>query len=341
MAETVRIAVDAMGGDNAPGEIVKGAVEGLKKYPDVRLIFVGDEVAVKSELVKYDYDKSRVELVKSGSVITMDEHPVAAVRSKKDSSLVVATTLVKDGKADCIISAGSTGALFVAGTTIIKRIRGIERTPIGTVFPTIKGLSLLVDAGANVDAKPSQLVQYAQMGSLYLEKCYGIKKPRVALINIGTEEEKGNELTKEAYQLLKQEKNLNFIGNVEAREILNGACDVMVCDAFVGNVILKFFEGTAKTFLKLLKDGMMSSARGKLGGLLVKPSLKKSLAMFDISEYGGAPFLGLNGLVVKMHGSSKATEVKAAIGQCYDFVSQKIPDLIKENIADKSSVSEE
>lgn len=334
MTEKVRIALDAMGGDNAPEEIIKGAIEGLKAYPKTELLLVGQEKRIQAELEKYDYDKTAVSIVNADSVIDTNESPVAAVRTKKDSSLVVATTLVKEGKADCVVSAGSTGALFVAGTTIVKRIRGIERTPLGTVIPTAKDIAFLVDSGANVDAKPSQLVQYAKMGSLYLEKCFKVKKPRVGLVNIGVEEEKGNELTKAAYALLKECDDINFIGNVEAREIPNGVCDVIVCDAFVGNVILKLYEGTAAALIDVVKGGMMSTLRGKIGGLLVKPGLKKALKRFDASQYGGAPFLGMNGLVVKMHGSSKYKEVKAAIGQCYSFKSQNIPELIRKNIAE-------
>ena len=334
MEEKVRIALDAMGGDNAPAEIIKGAVEGLKAYPKTELLLVGQEDKIRKELAKYEYNKSAITIVHAPSVIDTNEPPVAAVRTKKDSSLVVATTLVKDGKADCVVSAGSTGALFVAGTTIVKRIRGIERTPLGTVIPTAKDIAFLVDSGANVDAKPSQLLQYAQMGSLYMEKCFKKKRPRVGLVNIGVEEEKGNALTKETYALLKECKDINFVGNVEAREIPNGVCDVIVCDAFVGNVILKLYEGTASALIGIVKEGMMSTLRGKIGGLLVKPGLKKSLKKFDASQYGGAPFLGMTGLVVKMHGSSKYKEVKAAIGQCYTFKSQNIPELIKQNIAD-------
>ena len=333
MAESVRIALDAMGGDNAPEEIVKGAIEGLKAYPKAKIILVGREKAIKAELAKYQYNKSSIEIVNADEIIDVNEKPTVAVKTKKNSSLVVATNLVKEGKADCVVSAGSTGALFVAGTTIVKRIRGIERTPLGTVIPTATGFSLIVDSGANVDAKPSQLVQYAQMGSIYLEKCYGVKNPRVGLVNIGVEEEKGNEQVKATYPLLKECRDINFVGNIEAREIPNGAADVVVCDAFVGNVILKLYEGTAGALLKLVKAGMMSSVSGKIGGLLAKKPLKKSLKKFDASQYGGAPFLGMTGLVVKMHGSSKFKEVKAAIGQCFTFKSQNIPELIEKNIA--------
>lgn len=339
--EYVRIALDAMGGDNAPGEIVQGAIEGLSKNPSAKIILVGREAEINKELSAYTYDKSRVEVVNANSVISTEEVPTAAVRTKKDSSIVVAMELFKDGKADCVASAGSTGAIFVAATKYIKRIQGIERTPLGAVIPVDGGVSILVDSGANVDAKASQLVQYARMGSIYMEKVHGVNRPRVGLVNVGVEEEKGNALTKETYQLLKECKDINFIGNIEAREIPSFVADVLVCDAFAGNCMLKMYEGTASTLLKVVKGGLTSSFKSKIGALLIKKSLKQSLKPFDASEYGGAPFLGLNGLVVKMHGSSKHKEVCAAIGQCVAFHKSNIAALIDENIAKESRIQRE
>ncbi len=337
MSEYLRIAIDAMGGDNAPGEIVKGAVLSLSDQKNIKIVLVGREDEVNAELAKYsDYDKDRIEVVHAPTVIDINESPTAEVRRKKDSSMVVAMNLYKEGKVDCVASAGSTGALFVCGTTIVKRIRGIERTPLAPVIPTAGGLSLLVDSGANVDARPECFVQYAQMGSIYMEKVLGVKNPRVGLVNIGVEEEKGNQQVKAAFELLKECPDINFIGNVEAREIPNGVCDVIVCDAFVGNVILKLYEGTAKALVKIIKGGLMESVRGKIGGLLVKKPLKKTLKTFDASEYGGAPFLGLSGLVVKMHGSSKHKDVRSAIKQCVLFNEQNIPELYRVNIAEKA-----
>ncbi len=334
MADLIRVAIDVMGGDNGVSEMVKGAVDAINAVSDVKLFLVGLEESVKKELEKYDgYDKSRVEIVNATENIDCNEPPVAAIKKKKDSSIVVALNLVKSGNADCVISAGSTGALFAGAITIVGRIRGIERTPLAPLIPTVEGVSLLVDSGANVDAKPSQLVQYAKMGSLYMKRVVGIENPRVGLVNVGVEEEKGNMLVKETFPLLKQCDDINFVGSVEARDIPFGACDVIVCDAFVGNVILKLYEGTSKALVKMIKQGMMSSLRSKIGGALVKPALKKTLASFDTAEYGGAPFLGLNGLVVKIHGSSVSGDVRAAVSQCVNFKKQNLEQLIKESIA--------
>lgn len=333
MAELIRVALDAMGGDNGAAEMVKGAVDAVKSNNDVKVILVGLEETVRKELAKYEnYDKTRIEIVGATENIDCNEPPVAAIKKKKDSSIVVALNLVKSGQADCVVSAGSTGALFAGAITIVGRIRGIERTPLAPLIPTMEGVSLLVDSGANVDAKPSQLVQYARMGSLYMEKIVGIQNPRVGLVNVGVEEEKGNALVKETFPLLKECNDINFIGSVEARDIPFGVCDVIVCDAFVGNVILKLYEGTSSALIKMIKKEIMSSFRGKVGGALVKPALKEMMKSFDTSEYGGAPFLGLNGLVVKIHGSSVSGDAKAAINQCVTFNRQNIVQLIKENI---------
>lgn len=334
MAELIRVALDAMGGDNGAAEMVKGAVEAVRSNNDVKVLLVGLKDTVRGELDKYgDYDKTRIEIIGATENIDCNEPPVAAIKKKKDSSIVVALNLVKSGQADCVVSAGSTGALFAGAITIVGRIRGIERTPLAPLIPTMEGVSLLVDSGANVDAKPSQLVQYARMGSIYMEKIVGVKNPRVGLVNVGVEEEKGNALVKETFPLLKECKDINFIGSVEARDIPFGVCDVIVCDAFVGNVILKLYEGTSSALIKMIKKGMLGSFRGKVGGALVKPALKETLKSFDTSEYGGAPFLGLNGLVVKIHGSSKSGDAKAAIGQCVAFSRQNIVQLIKEDVA--------
>jgi glycerol-3-phosphate acyltransferase PlsX len=333
MSDKIRVAIDAMGGDNAPAYIVKGAIEAAQENKNVDIILVGLEEAIKHEFEKYpDFDKSLIRVVNATENIDCNESPTAAIKKKKDSSIVVAMNLVKAGEADCVISAGSTGAVLVGGQLIIKRIRGIERTPLAPIIPTVSGVSMLVDSGANVDARPSMLVQYAQMASIYMEKVVGIKNPRVGIVNVGVEEEKGNALVKETYPLLKACKDINFIGSVEAREIPYGACDVIVCDAFVGNVILKLYEGTAGALVKMIKKGIMESTRGKLGGLLIKPSLKKTMKLFDTSEYGGAPFLGLNGLVVKIHGNSKDGEVRSAVRQCIAFKEQKIDELIRQNV---------
>ncbi len=329
----VNVAVDAMGGDNAPVEIVKGAVAAIQESKNVKVFLVGREDVIKSELAKYTYDKSQLEVVHTQEVIETGEPPVMAIRKKKDSSIVKAMYMVKDGACDAFVSAGSTGAVLVGGQVIVGRIKGVERPPLAPLIPTQKGVSLLIDCGANVDARSSHLVQFAKMGSIYMENVMGVKKPRVGLVNIGAEEEKGNALVKETYPLLKECKDINFIGNVEARDIPAGVADVVVCEAFVGNVILKTYEGVGATLIKQVKAGMMTSLRSKVGALLVKPALKETLKKFDTKEYGGAPMLGLNGLIVKTHGSSEAVEIKNSILQCIAFKEQEISEKIKEKIA--------
>ncbi|MBS5933010.1 MAG: phosphate acyltransferase PlsX [Clostridiales bacterium] len=332
MQNIIRVAVDAMGGDNAPGQIVKGAVEAVNERNDIKVILVGREDIVNSELQQYTYNKDQIEVVHASDIITNDEAPVMAIRRKKDSSIVVAMKLVKNGDADAFISAGSTGAILVGGQLIVGRIKGVDRPPLAPLIPTIKGVSLLVDCGANVDARSPHLVQFAKMGSLYMEHIVGIKNPKVAIVNIGSEEEKGNMLVKETYPLLKNCEDINFIGSIEARDIPYGAADVIVCEAFVGNVILKLYEGLSSALVGTIKKGLMSTTKSKIGAALCKGELKKTLKGFDASEFGGAPMLGLNGLVVKTHGSSKNTEIKNAIIQCVSFNEQNINEKIKENI---------
>ena len=324
----IKIAVDAMGGDNAPSEIVKGAVEAVSERPDITVCLTGQEDIIKKELEKYTYKKEQIEIVPASEVIETGEPPVNAIRKKKDSSIVVGMNLVKRGEADGLVSAGSSGAILVGGQVIVGRIKGVERPPLAPLIPTEKGFSLLIDCGANVDARPSHLVQFAQMGSIYMEHVMGVKRPRVAIVNIGAEEEKGNALVKETFPLLKECPGINFIGSIEAREIPHGGADVIVCEAFVGNVILKLYEGVGATMISMIKKGMMSSLRSKIGALLIKPALKSTLKSFDASQYGGAPLLGLKGLVVKTHGSSKANEVKNSIIQCIAFKEQAISEKI-------------
>lgn len=326
------VAVDAMGGDNAPAEIVKGTVDAVNERNDIKVILVGIEEAVTDELSKYQYDKDRIEIVNATEVIATDEPPVNAIRRKKNSSIVVALNLVKSGQADAFVSAGSSGAVLVGGQLIVGRIKGIERPPLAPLIPTKNGVALLIDCGANVDARAGHLVQFAKMGSIYMENVVGIKNPKVALVNIGTEEEKGNALVKETMPLLKSCTDINFIGSIEARDIPSGYADVIVCEAFVGNVILKLYEGVGNVMLSKVKEGLMSSFRAKMGALLIKPALKKTLKAFNTDEYGGAPLLGLNGLVVKTHGSSKAIEVKNSIIQCISFKNEKINQKIKQKI---------
>lgn len=329
MSDITRVALDAMGGDNAPGEIIRGAVEAVKQRGDIKVLLTGQEQLLKKTLSEYTYPKDQIEVVNAAEVIETAEAPVMAIRRKKDSSLVVAMNLVKNGEADAFVSAGSSGAILVGGQVLVGRIKGVERPPLAPLIPTAKGVSLLIDCGANVDARPSHLVQFAKIGSIYMESVLGKKKPTVGIVNIGAEEEKGNALVKETFPLLKECKDINFIGSVEARDIPLGDVDVIVCEAFVGNVILKLYEGLGSTLISKIKGGMMTSLRSKIGALLVKPALKATLKNFDASEHGGAPLLGLNGLVVKTHGSSTSKEVCNSIIQCVTFKKQQINEKIK------------
>ena len=331
MSKTI-IALDCMGGDNAPDEIVKGAVLAADENKDMLIKLVGREDDIKKELEKYP-SSNKLEIVDAKEVIETGEPPVAAIRKKKDSSLVKCMYMVKKGEADAMVSAGSTGANLVGGHVIIGRIKGVERPPLAPLIPTKTGFSLLIDCGANVDARPSHLLQFAKMGSVYMENVVGIKNPKVALVNIGAEEEKGNALVKETYPLLKEMEGINFIGNIEARDIPNGDADVIVCDAFVGNVILKLYEGVASVLIDKIKGSMMNSIKTKIGALLIKKDLKKTLKGFSLEEHGGAPLLGLNGLLVKTHGSSKAIVIKNSILQCITFNELDINNKFKEKLS--------
>lgn len=335
MQDIIRVAVDAMGGDNAPAEIVKGAVDAAAMRNDIKILLVGQEDAVREELNKYSWSKEQIEVVNADEVIETAEPPVQAIRKKKNSSIVVGMNMVKHMEADAFVSAGSSGAILVGGQVIVGRIKGVERPPLAPLIPTEKGVSILIDCGANVDARASHLLQFAQMGSIYMEHVVGIKNPRVAIVNIGAEEEKGNALVKETFPLLKECKGINFVGSIEAREIPHGDADVIVCEAFVGNVILKLYEGLSATLINAIKQGMTSTTRSKIGAALALPSLKKTLKSFDASAYGGAPLLGLNGLVVKTHGSAKANEVKNSIIQCVTFREQDINGKIRKNILEE------
>ena len=332
MAEYVKVALDAMGGDNAPHEIVKGAIDALSQRDNLYVYVVGRQDAINAELSKYSYDKNRLEVVDASEVIETAEPPVMAIRKKKDSSIVKAMNLVKDKTCDAFVSAGSSGAILVGGQVIVGRIKGVERPPLAPLIPTKDGVALLIDCGANMDARPSFLVQFAKMGSVYMKYVMGIENPRVGIVNVGAEEEKGNALVKETFPLLKNCPDINFIGSIEAREIPLGGADVIVCDAFVGNAILKTLEGVGKMMIGMVKESLTANLKSKIGALLIKDSLKNSLKRVDVSEYGGAPLLGLNGLVVKTHGSSKAGEIKNTLIQCITFKEQNINDKIKEII---------
>lgn len=332
MQTFTKVALDAMGGDNAPAEIVRGAVDAISGRDDIKIFLVGQEDVVAKELSQYSFPKERIEVVDAPEVIEMAEPPVEAIRKKKQSSIVVGMNMVKNREADAFVSAGSSGAILVGGQVIVGRIKGIQRPPLAPLIPTEKGVSLLIDCGANVDARADHLVQFAKMGSIYMEHVLGVKKPKVAIVNIGAEDEKGNALVKETLPMLRECTGINFVGSIEARDIPKGDVDVIVCEAFVGNVILKLYEGLNSTLVGVIKKGLMSTLKSKIGAALALPALKKTLKAFDASEYGGAPLLGLNGLVVKTHGSSKAKEITNAIYQCVAFKENAINDKIKENI---------
>ncbi|MBR1859938.1 MAG: phosphate acyltransferase PlsX [Selenomonadaceae bacterium] len=333
----MKIAVDAMGGDYAPEQIVFGAVRAAKKY-DCEIVLVGDEIKIKDVLKREpDWQQLPITIQHASEVVEMGEHPADAVRNKKDSSIVVATELVKNGECDAVLSAGSTGASVAAAQLILKRIRGIGRPTIATPIPTPKGVTLLLDSGANVDSKPEHLVQSGMMGSIYAEHVFGKQNPKVGLLNIGEEESKGNEQVKATYQLLKDLKTINFTGNAEGRDIPKGHFDVVVCDGFVGNVVLKFAEGLATTILKLIKEAVADGGvAAKVGALLLTPTLKKLGKKLDASEYGGAPLLGVNGCCVISHGSSNAKSVCSAIGAANDYVKSNVLGHIKAAIENQN-----
>ena len=315
----IKVAVDAMGGDDAPLEIVKGCAMAVRSIPEVYIYAVGKQEEIEKILAGEEYDHERLEIVNATETIEMGDVPTMAVRRKKDSSLVVAMRMVHDGKADALVSCGSTGAVLVGAQVIVGRKPGVDRSPLATMIPTAKGFSLLIDCGANVDPRPEQLHTFARLGSDYYSRVMGVEKPSVKLVNIGAEDEKGNALVKAVKPLLEADDTINYAGYIESRDIPAGGADVIVCDAFTGNVILKLYEGVAKTLIGSIKEGLMGSLRSKIGALLIKPALKGVMKNFDASEYGGAPMLGLTGLVVKGHSNSNAKAVYNAIRQCVNY----------------------
>jgi len=327
------VALDAMGGDFAPVETVKGAIEAVTANKNIVVNLFGQEDKIREELSKYDFDEQQISVINAPTIIETDEPPVRAIKAKKDSSMVTALYAVKNKEADAFVSCGSTGAMLVGGQVIIGRVKGIERPALAFIVPSLKGPVMIIDCGANVDARPEMLVHFAQMGSIYMENILRVKKPRVGIINVGEEEEKGNALVKESFPLLKECKKINFIGSVESRGITEGDADVVVCDAFVGNVILKMYEGVAGALISKLKGTLMGGGlKTKLGALMIKKAMKSMLKEFSIEEYGGAPMLGLKNLLVKPHGSSKSVEIKNAILQCEAFVSADIVGIIEKNL---------
>ena len=326
----MKIIIDAMGGDNGPIEIVKGSVDAVNEY-GIEVVLVGKENTIKHELEKYEYEKDKIGILNAEEIITNDDDPAVAIRRKKNSSMVVGCKALSDGLGDGFISAGSTGALLASGLFIVKRIDGIDRAALTVLYPTLTGFSLLLDAGANVDCKPEYLNQFALMGSLYMEKVMGITSPKVGLVNIGAEKGKGNILTKETYDMI-ENSDLNFTGNVEARDLPNGVVDVIVSDGFAGNIVLKLTEGMAISIFSILKAEFTKNIRTKIGAMLLKPELRNIKSRMDYREYGGAPLLGIKKPIVKAHGSSDAYAIKNAINQMIKFVDKDVINIIQENM---------
>lgn len=328
----MRIAIDAMGGDFAPASNVEGAIQAAQAWSDVEIILVGDEAKIKSQL---SVQPGNLRIHHCSEVIEADDEPVKAVRRKKDASMVVAGRMVREGQADAMISAGNTGALMTTGLLVVGRMDGIERPALAPVLPTLDEVGVLaLDLGANMDAKPEYLVQYAIMASIYREKVHGMKKPRVGLLNVGTEAMKGNELAKATYPLL-EEAPITFVGNVEARDVLVRNCDVLVCDGFVGNILLKTMEGTAGTMMSVLKKEFSKNILTKLAAAIMMPGLRGLKKTMDYKEHGGAPLLGLNGLVIKAHGSSDANAVKNAVRQTRIALQNQLIETISAEISRK------
>ncbi len=330
----MNIFVDAMGGDHAPAEIVKGAVDAVLEY-GISLTLVGQEEAVRNELKKYTYPEASIRVLHAEDVIGFDEEPVRAIRRKGNSSLVVALNAMKEEPNSVLISAGSTGALLAGGLLKPGRIKGIKRPALASAIPKENGVTLLIDMGANADCKADYLEQFALLGHVYFESVLGKKDPKIGLVNIGTEEEKGSMMIKEAHQLLKN-SGLNFIGNVEARDIPTTEADILVCDGFTGNVVLKLLEGLSSYLMSGIKSAIMGSFKGKIGGALIKEDLRAFKKKFDSDEYGGAPFLGVKGGIIKAHGSSKAYAIKNAIYQSIQFIENDVLEKTTEAIRQRS-----
>jgi len=327
----LKLIIDAMGGDHAPVEIIKGAVQVLNSEPKLELIFTGPEEVLKNELLKYTYDIERVEIVDATEVITMDEHPVAAIKHKRNSSMVVGLELLKSKRGDAFITAGSTGATLAGALLRVGRIKGIQRPGLAPILPNKNKGVVLIDCGANMDCKPVNLAQFAIMGSIYAEHILDVTAPRVGLASVGTEDEKGNELSKASFQLIKEQNAVNFVGNIEGRDIFDKV-DVVVADGFSGNLILKSVEGMGGYIFDSLKKALTSSLLTKLGALLMKSALYKMKKTLDYTTYGGAPLLGIDGIIIKAHGSTKAKALEYTIAQAMRMVDADIVNVIRSNI---------
>lgn len=338
--EKIVIAIDTMGTDNGSAYFIQGIAEAMDQYDDISFIVTGNEQELKQHIEEYGCDKTRIEILNATEEITCHDAPVDAIRKKKNSSMVLALNAVKEGRAAACISGGNSGALLAGGQFLVGRAKGVKRTPLAPLIPHRYGSSLLIDCGANVDAKPENLVQFAKMGSIYMKNIEGIENPRVGIINIGAEDEKGNELVKSTIPLLRECKDINFIGSVESRDIPNGPADVLVCEAFVGNVLLKFFEGLGKMFMAEIKDTLKSSLKTKIGGAMIYKPIKQTFKRYMADDKGGAPLLGLKGLVVKIHGNSKNSEVRSAIEQCRNFVKKDVTNQIIETFVAEENKGE-
>ena len=333
----MKIAVDAMGGDYAPEEVVLGAIEAVKAYKKYDVVLVGDAKEIRRVMTEYGtMESDRLSIVHAGEVIEMDEHPAQAIRKKKDASIVVATRLVKEGVCDAVVAPGSTGAAVTAALLGLGRIKGIERPCIATPIPSKRGVSILLDSGANSDSKPKHLVQAAIMGSHYAQHIFGIKEPNIGLLNIGAEASKGNELAQTTYPMLEQTKTISFYGNVEGRDITEGIVDVVVCDGFVGNIILKFGEGIALLIMQLVKDSIRNGGLlAKLGAMAVLPAFRHLRKRLDFTEYGGAPLLGIDGSFIICHGSSKAKTIRHAVRVAGELVEEDVVGHIRASIEEE------
>lgn len=327
------IALDAMGGDNAPDAIVGGAIQALRQFDDIRILLAGPKDRLEKLIAAAEDVRGRIEIIEADEVIGMDESPMIAVRKKVNSSMVQAMMAVRDKRAGAVVSAGSTGALLACGMLRLGRIKGIERPALAPVLPGVKGGWLLIDSGANVDCQPKYLAQFGLMGSVYMKSVMGVEDPKVGLVNIGAEEEKGNKLTKETYQLMKNQNSYTFAGNCEAREIPTGDFDVVVADGFAGNLILKYTEGLAGAMMKLMKEDLMSSTVTKIGAALSKPGFRKFKKRLDYNEQGGAPLLGVDGAVVKAHGSSGDEAIMNAVRQARTMLEGKVVEKIRDGLS--------
>lgn len=336
----MKIAIDAMGGDNAPYEIVVGAIDAVSKYEDITVVLVGKENEINKIIDEKTKDRSRIEVVNANEVIAFDDTPTKAIRSKKDSSMVVALKLLKEKQVDAFLSAGSTGAILVGGLFVVGRIKGIDRPALTGFFPNPKGNTVLLDIGANADCKARNILEFSVMGSLYAQKVLGVENPSVGLLNNGSEEGKGNELTKESFKLMKTSEHINFYGNIEGRDLTAGTVDVAVTDGFTGNLILKTTEGVASTIMNMMKDALMSSAKGKLAGMMIKSDMRALKDGFSSDVFGGAPFLGVDGVVLKAHGNSKAIAITNAIAQAKKFKDSNYIDDLKIHIAQMNDSQE-